>query len=186
MPRKLDVIDALCDILDRNKALKHYDAQALKKAFRERTDLIFEDFLLEEGIVDKEDLLNALAEYYQVPAIDAMGILFDHHLVTMFPKDVMLRNLFIPYDREEDVLLVIAVHPQDPDLPELIGKFVSYDVTFLVGLARDISDSVKEFYDESLLQRSLDQTMVDEVGEQEEELAEVDKISELPAEDLED
>lgn len=143
-------IDGLTAILIEKKALTHKSAADLRKAFAERSALAFEEFLLDEELVTKENLIEALAEYYNLPAMDVMGVFFDHHLVKMFPKDVMLRNGFIPYDRDGDVLIVVAARPNDPQLPEIIGKFVSYDVTFMVGYYRDICDMVKEFYDESI------------------------------------
>lgn len=153
-------IHALCALLAKNKALKNNDAQALEKAFENSTAIYFEDFLIETDLVNKEDVLNVLSEYYQMPAIDVTGIFFDHHLVTMFPKDVMIRNGFIPYERDGsisdpddnsgNILIVVAARPRHPELPEIIGKFVSYDVTFMVGLYRDICNQVDDFYDESI------------------------------------
>jgi hypothetical protein len=143
-------IDSVCAILVKHDALKNKDASDLKKSFEAHSALYFEDFLLEEELVEKEALLRALSELYGLPALDVVGVFFDHHLVTMFPKDVMLRNGFIPYERDGDVLLVVAARPNSPKLPEIIGKFVSYDVTFLAGIYRDICDMVKEFYDASI------------------------------------
>ncbi len=143
-------IDAFCEILVKNKALKNRDAKELEELFERSTAIYFEDFLLEEELITKEDLLKALGEYYQMPAIDVIGLFFDHHLVRMFPKDVMLRNGFIPFERDGDILIVIAARPRHPALPEVIGDFVSYDVSFMVGIYFDITDQVEEFYDESL------------------------------------
>jgi len=151
-----EFITALCDLLVEHKALRSGDARSLSKAFAAHGAIYFEDFLLEEDLVSKEDLLTALGEYYKLPAMDVVGIFFDHHLVKMFPKDVMLRNGFIPYDRDDDVLILVAARPTHPQLPEIIGKFVSYDVTFMVGLDVDICDMVKEFYDESIVQADLE------------------------------
>lgn len=142
-------VDGLSGILVQKGALKQSDAQAAQKAFSEQTAMTFEEFLLDEELVTKEALLEALSVYYDLPAVDVMGIFFDHHLLRMFPKDVMLRNGFIPYERDGDVLMVIAAQPNNHQLPEIIGKFVSYDVTFMVGILRDIDDMVKEFYDGS-------------------------------------
>ena len=143
-------IDQLCDILSRRKVLQKVDIQALKQDFYNSSIASFEDFLIEQGLVEKIDILQALQELYGVTAIDAVGFLFDHHLVHMFPKDLMLRNGFIPYEHDDEVLIVLAAYPDDPELPEIIGEHVSYDVTFVVGLARDIDDAINEYYDESI------------------------------------
>ena len=44
-------------------------------------------------------------------------------------------------------MVVIVSEPDSSDLLNSIGKHVSYDVRFRVGIRRDICDAVKEFYD---------------------------------------
>lgn len=149
-------IDDFCAILVRHKMIKEQDVPGLCSAFEQNSALYFEEFLLTEEFVTKENLLQALELYYNLPSMDVVGVFFDHHLVRMFPKDVMLRNGFIPYDRDGDVLIVVASRPNNPKLAEIIGKFVSYDVTFLVGIYQDITDAAKEFYDESIEQAELE------------------------------
>lgn len=150
------LVDCLCDIFLKHGMFQKEDIDALKKDFLNSSIPAFEDFLIEEGLIEKEDLLKALGIFYQTQAIDVEGFFFDHHLVTMFPKDEMLRNMFIPYERDDsdagygDILFVIAANPHNPDLPAIIGNYVSYDVSFFVGLARDIDDSIKEFFDKPL------------------------------------
>ena len=152
-----DIVQALCKIFEKNGVLRHFDAESLEKSFKDRSEITFEDFLLEEGIVTKEELLHALSEFYEKPSLDVEGEFFDHHLVVMFPKDEMLRNLFIPYMRDGDVLQVVANNPNNNTLSEIIGRYVSYDVTYMVGIARDISDMVEEYYDPSITEREIDE-----------------------------
>ena len=168
-----DIVQALCKILEKNGVLRHFDAVSLEKAFKDRSDITFEDFLLEEGITTKPELLIALGEFYEVPALDIEGELLEHQLVVMFPKDEMLRNFFIPYLRDGDVLQVVASNPNNATLSEIIGRYVSYDVTYMVGIARDISDMVEEYYDASITERELD---VFEPAEEEEKKQDFDDI----------
>ena len=51
------LVDCLCDIMLQLKVLKQDDIAALKKDFHDNSIPVFEDFLLEEGLVEKEDLL---------------------------------------------------------------------------------------------------------------------------------
>ncbi len=143
-------VDCLCDIFKKQNMLTHDDIDSLKKDFLYSSIPAFEDFLLEEQLLEKEDLLKALGIFYTTQAIDAQGFFFDHHLVTMFPKDVMLRNMFVPYERDNDVLYLLAANPHNADLAAIVGKYVSYDVVFFVGLARDIDDAIKEYFDNPL------------------------------------
>jgi hypothetical protein len=142
--------ERIATILADQGALEHKDISALQKAFSESAHENFEYFLLDEGIVDKESLLTALSEYYQVPSFDVEGYFFEHPLLLMFPKDVLLRNNMIPLEQDENILVLVVSDPSNDDLLSIAGEFVSYDIRFFVGLARDIQDAVKEFYDESL------------------------------------
>lgn len=173
-----DVIKALCTFFEQNNMLKGIEAHALEHDFKKSGVSAFEDFLLEEGIVTKDELLDALSASYKVPSFDVDGEFFDHNLVRMFPKDIMLRSHFIPWMHDGDVLVVVAADPTNPLLPEVVGRFVSYDVTFVVGLARDIEDAVKEFYDESVAAPTWDMDTFEEEFTEEEarELEEGDDV----------
>ena len=147
---KKEFIDDIGIILTKKHLITPQDLVALHRSFKSRNDISFEDFLLEEGIVEKSDLLSALEDYYQVPAIDLEGQFLDHYDVTLIPKDVMLQHLFIPYDREEDNLWVIAANPNDPHLRYVLGQYVTHHIDFMVGLPQDIIDAIRENYDESI------------------------------------
>jgi hypothetical protein len=146
-------VDCLCDIMLQKDMLKKDDIISLKKDFHESSIPLFEDFLMQEGLIEKEDLLQALSIFYKTQAVDVTGFFFDHHLVTMFPKDEMLRNMFIPYEHDienDDVLTIVAANPHNADLAAIVGKYVSYDVIFFVGIANDIDDAIKEYFDKPL------------------------------------
>lgn len=167
-------IDEIIKILVKNKAVKPQEGPNLKRMFSMRSDVAFEEFLIEEDIVEKEDLLKALSEYYKVPALDVEGEFFEHELVKMFPKDIMLRYCFIPYEHEDDILMVVAAQPDDPDLSDVIGRHVSYDVQFMVGYFEDIIDQVEDTYDEPVTDEEEDE----DLHEEKEEKHEVDELSE--------
>lgn len=136
-------------ILVRLQAITTEDATALEKSFYDSDVDQFDDFLLSEGIVDEEKLLIALSEYYQVPSFDVVGYFFERHYVRMFSKSMLLQNSIIPLEVDENIMIVVASRPNDPDLLLEIGQYVSYDIQFFVGIGRDICDAVKEFYDKA-------------------------------------
>jgi len=146
---KENVIDGLINILAERGVLKRDDADALKQEFANHESQNFEDFLLEEGLVEKEDLLQALQEYYGVRAIDVLGEMFDHDLLIMFPKDVLLRNYCLPYYRDENILFVITNDPNNDELVEILQKYVSYDIEFFVGIPMHIDMMTKDFYQDA-------------------------------------
>jgi len=143
-------VDGLTTILAKNKVIKPEEATAMKKAFHESEKPEFDEFLLQEGLVQESDLLKALSQYYQVPAFDVLGYLFRHHLITMFPKDFLLREAVIPLEVDNNILSVVASNPSKPGLESALREYVSYDIAFRVGLKRDIGDAVQEFYDQAI------------------------------------
>lgn len=156
-----DFVKDLTDILVRMKKIPAKERANLQKAFKERVQANFDEFLLEEGLISKRDLLEALSEYYQVPWFDTEGYLFRRHYLDMFPKDFLLRNAMIPLRRDENMMVVITAGPDAPDLLNKIGQHVSYDIRFHVGIRGDITDAVKEFYDSAYTEG------FDNIGDQE-------------------
>jgi hypothetical protein len=133
------------------------DAVSLLEAFHESDIDQFNEFLLSEGIVGQENLLEALSEYFQVPSFDVEGYFFETHLLRMFPKEMLLKNEIIPLQVDENMMIMIAANPNNSDLLFEIGEHVSYDIRFYVGVGRDICDAVKEFYDKADIEVNQDE-----------------------------
>lgn len=170
-----DFVKKISEILVKNKVVSSSEAANLQAAFSEAVHDIFTDFLYEEGLVDKEHLLIALGEYYQVPYFDVEGYFFDHLLLRDFPKDFLLRNSIIPLEIDENILVVVASDPANQDLSPAINTYAPYDIQFYVGIALDIQDAVKEFYEKSLTDPDDMLDRDDEVVE-EMELEEIDQL----------
>lgn len=167
------VIDGILDILCDREILKRDDTEELKREYEKGETERFEDYLIDEGIVEKDDLLKVLQEYYNTPAIDVMGAMFDHDLLVKFPKDVLLRNCCIPYYQDGMLLFVIASDPNNEDLDEILGEFVSYDFQFLVGIPRHIDMMIKDFYQAEMYKEDFED-VVDEAA-REEEIVNIDE-----------
>jgi len=168
----------LSDILEKNKVVSKEEAQAMQIAFKDSEQAQFDDFLIEEGLVDQEDLLKALSQYYQVPSFDVGGYFFDHFLITKFPKGFLLREAVIPVGVEENILSVVANNPSKEGLESAMREFVTYDITFMVGLRLPITDAVKEFYDKAPTQVKQDIDLREE-RRLEAEAEEIEDSSEL-------
>ncbi len=147
-----DLVEGLSALLTHRRLISPADMLSLEKEFHNRDDVAFEDFLLETGVIDRDDLLEALSQYHGVPQLDVVGAFFDHQFLRLIPIDVMLNHLVIPYYRDEgsDSLWVVAANPSDPHLLYVLGKYISHDINFMVGLPQDIHEAIREFYDESI------------------------------------
>ncbi len=149
--KEMTFVQRLTTSLLANQAITQKEADSLVAMFHDRAKGRVDNFLLDEGMVEREDLLKALSGVYQVPFFDVNGYFFEHELLHTFPKDILIAKGIIPLQVDEDVLIVIASNPEDPELLDVIGHSVSYDIQFNVGIHRDIIDSIEEYYDQSII-----------------------------------
>ena len=152
MSRKKSFVKNFTKLLCKRELISVEDSLELPDEFSHRAKESFDNFLLSEGLVSKDDLLESLREYYQVPAFDAQGHFFQRSTVRLFPKIFLIKNVIIPIERDENMLIVLANDPTDHELLSKIGEFVSYDIHFRVGLYQDILNAVHEYYDASVTQ----------------------------------
>lgn len=166
-------VTELSEILVKNKVIKSDEATAMAKAYDDSSKARFDTFLLEEGLVSRENLLTALSEYFHVPALDCVGYFFERQELHKFPKDFLLRHAILPVERDQNIYIIVASQPNEPVLLSAIGDHVSYDIRFMVGLEQDIRDSINEFYDRAPTEVNMDESLIEEHQEQ----RNVDKIA---------
>ena len=168
--------DKLCAILVAHKIITAQEAKALHKNFHDSSKETFDDFLLSESLIKKEDLLKALSEYYQIPSFDVVGHFFDHSLLLEFPQDVLINHGIIPLERDENMLFIVASQPDNEELLPELAEYVSDEIQFFVGLKPDILDAVIEYYQDSPFQideEHMDEDEEDELYEDEDALEDV-------------
>jgi hypothetical protein len=141
--------EKLCSILVKNGIISSEESHDLQKDFAGCSKENFDDFLLSEDIVPKDDLLQALSECYEVPAFDTVGHFFKRKLLLRLPKDFLIRHACVPLESEGDILIMIASEPDKTDCLAEIGEYISDDVRFYVGIKQDIFDAIEEYYEES-------------------------------------
>lgn len=144
------LIARICNALAHRHALNNRDVDDLEAAFARSSVPRFDAFLLEENVVEYPVLLQALSDVYQIPSCDVRGMFFERSMLQEFPKDFLLRNEIIPRERIDDnMMIMVAADPENSELRERIAQFVSYAIEFEVGIARDIEDAIKEYYDKA-------------------------------------
>lgn len=150
MNKELHFAHEILRILHEQNSITKQQMATIEKLFESDTKRRLEEFLFEEDLVSKKEYLNALSTYFAVPAFDCAGVFFDTNLLHMFPKELLLESVCIPFEVDQNVLIMVA---NDPELPSILpdcGEYMSYDIRFMVGIANDIADAVKEYYDPSL------------------------------------
>ena len=130
--------------------IAHEEAEGLQNLFFGSEHANFDDFLLEQGLVSREDLLKSLSILYQIPPFDVTGFFFHTNYLRKFPKDFLHRNGIIPINRDENMLIMVATKPNDAALLPKISEHVSYDIRFFVGIRSDITAAISEYYETSI------------------------------------
>lgn len=144
------------DLLDEKKR------KDLLKEFGNRSKDGFINFLLDEAYLSKHDVLTILSLVYKVPSFDTVGAFFNHDFIQQFPVDFMRSNSIIPYDEENDIMVVIAADPDQSGLVSRISEYTDAVIEFNVGLKRDIWDAIREFSDSSLTAETEDNNFDEE------------------------
>ena len=150
------------------------ESKNIIKTFEESTITYFDAFLLEEALVDRVQLLKILAKVYATPAFDVKGYFFDHELLLLFPKDFLLENVFIPLKTDDETLFIIMNDPENFDVVETIGNYVSYNVEIQVGLSEDIEEAIEEYYNLDIVSGSMEDE--DEEDGEEESMEDMDIV----------
>ena len=168
-----NIIDGLMVILRGHGHIGLDEAIDIKGEFERSDTERFEDYLIEQEIVDREQLLQAMGQFYNVRPFDVMGAIFDPHLVTMFPQDFLILHCCIPYEKENDIMIIIAGDPTNENLDEALNQFVSYDFQYYVGIPGDIDMMINEFSQREVYQ--LDADDVVDIAERETEMPHVEE-----------
>lgn len=152
-------VEKLTDIFVAQAMASEKEASALRRSFKESGKEQFVDFLIEEGLMQPLQILEALSIYYEVPFVDVTDTFFETHLLRMFPKDFLLQHAAIPLEVDQNTMFVIVSEPDEDGLESALREFVSYDIEFYVGIRLDICDAIKEFYDESVTEVDEDEDL---------------------------
>lgn len=169
MVKKNVFITRLADALVKLKVFSEQEADSLIKEFQGRGKGRIDDFLIDEGIVDRETLLKALQIVYNIVPFDVRGHFFNHQLLLFFPKDFLLNKGIIPLDVDAEIMTVVMSNPEDEETLDTLGRYVSYNVNVFVGISRDIVDAIEEYYDEDVVTSDIHEQETDVIEDDSED-----------------
>lgn len=151
MAKKEMFVSRLADAFVKQQVFSPDQAESLVKEFKGRAKGRIDDFLLDEGLIDREVLLKALQAVYGIAPFDVRGHFFNHQLLLFFPKDFLLNQGFIPLDVDDEIMTIVMSNPEDEETLDTLSRYVSYNVNVFVGIRHDIVDAIEEYYDEDVV-----------------------------------
>lgn len=169
MAQKNLFVSRLAEAFVKLKVMSDVEAESFVKEFEGRAKGRIDEFLLDEGIVDRVTLIKALQNVYGIPAYDVRGHFFNHQLVLLFPKDFLMNNCLIPLDVDDDILTIVVSNPEDDETLEVVGNYVPYSINVVVGVYRDIIDAIEEYYDEDVVTADINEQETDVIEDDNED-----------------
>ena len=173
---KTHFVSRISQALVKLKVMSATEAESFEKEFSGKSKGRVDEFLLDEGLVDRENLLKALQSVYNIPSYDVRGHFFNHQILMLFPRDFLVNKAVIPLDIENDILTIVVANPEDDETMGMIGDYVPYSVNILVGIRRHIVDAIEEYYDEDVATADIedeDSQEVDELTEEDSDIVDI-------------
>lgn len=151
MEKNNSFVPRFAEALVKNNIMQEAEAESFVQEFYDRAKGNVVSFLLEEGLVEKEDVLTALGSVFNVPSFDVRGHFFNHQWLLSFPKDFLMQKAIIPLEVDEDIMTVVMSNPEDEDSIDELESYVSNNINVYVGIQEDIRDAIEEYYDEDVI-----------------------------------
>ena len=126
-------------ILDEDQ-VKRIDAEAAKAG------TAFQQAALDLNLIPKAQLLKALADEWQVKAIDLVQLEVDAEVAKTIPEAVARRHMAIPFAKEENVLFIAMADPRDFFVSEDIQLRTGLEIQPYLALPRDIAAALDAAY----------------------------------------
>lgn len=98
------------------------------------------------GYATEEDIANALAEQYGMPAIVLSNTILDPNTVRIVPEALARRNMVIPVSLEGDTLKVAMIDPLNVFAIDEIKKVTRYNIEPLVTTETEITKAIDNYY----------------------------------------
>jgi type IV pilus assembly protein PilB len=133
------------EILSEKKLLTEEQAK-LAAAEAAKTGKTFQQIVLDLGLIPKGPLLKALAEEWQVKAVDLVQMEVDAEVAKTIPEAVARRHVAIPFAKEENVLFIAMADPRDFFVSEDIQLRTGLEIQPYLALPHDIAAALDAAY----------------------------------------
>lgn len=148
---------------------------------RERKTPI-ENVLISELKVSKQDVLNSLSKFYNVPFVEYnQNLPIPSDLLVGLKVPFLRNNVWVPLRTEDDKVVIAIDNPQDlQKVSEIKSLFAGTSITFNVALKQDVLDCINLFTTDEKSLASMDEILSqlqnedDEIEEAESALGEED------------
>jgi len=135
-------------------ALVRADEEKLKQFIADRLGIppqllkskSWEEELINKKVVSEEKLLEILAQFYGVPAVDLRQVEIPPDVIKIVPRSTAEKNLLIPFEKKGPNLKLAMSDPSDIQTRERIRFTTGFKVQPYVALSFRIKEKLEEIY----------------------------------------
>ncbi|MBI4948526.1 MAG: Flp pilus assembly complex ATPase component TadA [Deltaproteobacteria bacterium] len=98
------------------------------------------------GYATEEDIANALAEQYQIPAIILSNAILDPQIIRTIPEAVARRHMVVPFAVEGDDLKVAMLDPLNVFAIDEIKRIARKNIVPLVTTETEVLKAINQYY----------------------------------------
>lgn len=104
-------------------------------------------FLIEKGIIQEREVYLALAEKFRLPFVDLRKIKVNKAILSLLPRDVILRFKMMPIATKDSALIVATMLPDSVTLGEVVLKNSLFsDVQFVLVQPSHLKNIINMLY----------------------------------------
>ncbi|MDP3789152.1 MAG: ATPase, T2SS/T4P/T4SS family [Candidatus Omnitrophota bacterium] len=107
------------------------------------------DILINNGFIDRKDLMVVLSEELGIPPINLARYKIDPSLIQLVPRKLAYRYKIIPISRMGNLLTIAMADPLNVFATDEIKSLTGFQIGILVTTDKDIDDAIDEYYGES-------------------------------------
>lgn len=115
-----------------------------KKAINKRKTL--EQFVVDEGIVEEEDVYGALAKEFEVPFMALKGKEIKKDILNMIPAPLAQTHHVVAFDANKKTVSIAMLDPGDLQTIEFIERKTGLVATVYITAPGDISDALRRYH----------------------------------------
>ncbi len=150
---------------------------------QKKVDKPLGQLMIDEGVLSKEELVNALGEQMGIPHVWLRKGLVDPKIVHVLPKEKALRYHVLPMFVVKGVITLATSDPYGFYIFDEVRKITSLEVQPVICRVEDILDAIPQAYQDDVnideMMSSADESAIDVVeGRSEEEVSELAEMAE--------
>ena len=116
-------------------------------AHQKRQSIRLGEALTEMGYADHEDIINSLAEQFDLQIVNPMEVSIAEDVIETIPKNIAKKHNIIPVAKEDGLLVVAISDPLDISTLEDLRFTLNINVEGVLSTKSDIEDAIKKYYD---------------------------------------